>query len=112
MDVALDPTIGHVAALAGGAPPDAELNPIRIGIRRLFDALHMVAKLFAVIALVSELMIVVSDVASRALFAHSFLWSDEAAKLVLSVIAFVGGAVAYREDRHASVALLVNLFPP
>jgi TRAP-type C4-dicarboxylate transport system permease small subunit len=77
----------------------------------IVSACHVVAKTITAIALIAELVVVVSDVIGRALFSHSFLWSDEAAKLALSVITFVGGAVAYREGRHAAITLLVDLFP-
>jgi tripartite ATP-independent transporter DctM subunit len=111
MDATLDPTIGHIEDLADGVTAEGS-HPVRIKVRVAFDRLHLAAKFLIVVALIGELAIIVSDVVGRALFAHSFLWSDEAAKLVLSVIAFIGGAVGYREGRHASVVLLVNLLPP
>ena len=42
---------------------------------------------------------------------ESFLWSDEIARLVLSILAFIGGAVAYRRRDHAQVRLVLNLVP-
>lgn len=104
-----DPTIERFAAGSADASR-AAAGPARNGLIRVFDAVHAIAKTLIVVALVSELMTVVSDVTGRALFAHSFLWSDEAAKLALSVIAFLGGAVAYREGRHTTIELLVGLF--
>ena len=40
---------------------------------------------------------------------HSFLWSDEVARLALSILAFIGGAVAYRRRDHAFVRIVLNL---
>ena len=65
-----------------------------------------------VIALVGELGLVLANVAARAFFHSSFLWSDEVARLVLSVLAFVGGAVAFRRQEHACVRILLDVAPP
>ena len=64
-----------------------------------------------VIALVGELAIVLANVFARAFFHHSFLWSDEVARLSLSVLAFIGGAVAFRRRDHAFVRVLVDVAP-
>jgi hypothetical protein len=49
-----------------------------------------------VVALIGELGIVFANVLARVFFNTSFLWADEVARFVLSIIAFIGGAVAYR----------------
>ncbi|HUN52573.1 MAG TPA: TRAP transporter large permease subunit, partial [Candidatus Sulfotelmatobacter sp.] len=63
------------------------------------------------VALVGELAMVLANVAARIFFNSSFLWADEVAHLDLSVLAFIGGAVAYRRREHASVRVLLNLLP-
>ena len=100
---------GEGIAGVHGAPP----SPAQLGQSRgwIMNACHTVAKAVTAIALIAELVVVVLDVTGRSLFSHSFLWSDEAAKLALSVITFVGGAVAYREGRHAAINLLVDQLP-
>jgi tripartite ATP-independent transporter DctM subunit len=103
-----DPASEDFAGAHGGRPASASLNQSRAWI---VNACHVLAKTITAIALIAELVVVVLDVTGRALFSHSFLWSDEAAKLALSVITFVGGAVAYREGRHAAINLLVDLLP-
>src|SRR5947209_288891 len=45
---------------------------------------------------------------ARGYFHHSFLWADEAARLALSILAFIGGAVAYRRRDHAFVRLVLK----
>src|ERR1700739_228182 len=65
---------------------------------RLVDAF---AEGLVVIALVGELVLVLANVFARAFFHHSFLWSDEVARLALSVLAFIGGAVAFRRQDHS-----------
>ena len=64
-----------------------------------------------VAALLAELGLVLANVLARAWFHHSFLWADEAARLALSILAFIGGAVAYRRRDHAFVRIVLNLVP-
>ena len=64
-----------------------------------------------VVALLGELGIVFANVLARIFFSTSFLWADEVARFVLSIIAFIGGAVAYRRREHAFVRVLLNRCP-
>jgi tripartite ATP-independent transporter DctM subunit len=70
-----------------------------------------IAETLVVVALLAELLLVLANIAARAFFHHSFLWADEAARLALSVMAFVGGAVAYRRGQHAQVRLILAILP-
>lgn len=70
------------------------------------------AEAIVVAALFLELALVLANVVARGFFHHSFLWTDEVARLNLSIIAFVGGAVAYRRREHAHVRLILGLLPP
>ncbi|MCA6108445.1 TRAP transporter large permease [Bradyrhizobium cenepequi] len=106
-----NPAVEGFAGAPGCTGTSAALDPGRAWICHGVNACHAIAKTSIVVALVSELVIVILDVSGRTLFSHSFLWSDEAAKLALSIIAFMGGAVAYREDRHAAITLLIGLLP-
>ncbi|MFZ0206189.1 MAG: TRAP transporter large permease subunit [Roseiarcus sp.] len=69
------------------------------------------AETLVVAALFLELALVLANVVARGLFQQSFLWSDEAARLALSIMAFVGGAVAYRRQEHAHVRLILGWLP-
>jgi tripartite ATP-independent transporter DctM subunit len=62
-------------------------------------------------ALLGELGLVLANVFARSFLHQSFLWADEAARLVLSILAFIGGAVAYRRRDHAFVRVVLNLLP-
>ena len=64
-----------------------------------------------VVAVLGELGIVFANVLARIFFTTSFLWADEVARFVLSIIAFIGGAVAYRRREHAFVRALLNRCP-
>jgi tripartite ATP-independent transporter DctM subunit len=91
-------------AAAGVAP---KVSRVRPGLR----IIDTVADTVLVVALLGELGIVLANVLARAFFTTSFLWADEVARLVLSTLAFVGGAVAYRRREHAFVRVVLNLFP-
>jgi tripartite ATP-independent transporter DctM subunit len=70
-----------------------------------------IAEGMVVAALFVELSLVLANIVARSFFQSSFLWADEAARLALSVMAFVGGAVAYRRRQHAHVRLIIGLLP-
>jgi tripartite ATP-independent transporter DctM subunit len=63
-------------------------------------------------ALIGELATVFANVISRTLFDTAFLWADEIAKLALSTLAFVGGAVAYGSGHHTYVRVLLKAMGP
>lgn len=64
-----------------------------------------------VLALVSQLCITIVAVTLRSLMDTTLLWTDDSAKLTLPIIAFLGGAVAYRRDHHARIMAVVGLMP-
>jgi tripartite ATP-independent transporter DctM subunit len=70
------------------------------------------AESLVIAALLAELGLVLGNVLARAFFHHSFLWADEVARFTLSILAFIGGAVAYRRSDHAFVRILLNLMSP
>src|SRR6516165_10833844 len=75
---------------------------------RVVDAF---AETLVIAALLGELGLVLGNVFARSYFHHSFLWAEEVARLSLSILAFVGGAVAYRRRDHAFVRVVLNLVP-
>jgi hypothetical protein len=52
---------------------------------------------------------VLANVLARTYLHHSFLCADETARLTLSILAFIGGAVAYRRRDHAFVRIVLSL---
>jgi tripartite ATP-independent transporter DctM subunit len=74
-------------------------------------AIDRAAEVLVCAALVGELALVVGNVLARLYLHHSFLWADEAARLTLSIIAFIGGAVAYRRHDHAAVRFVIGACP-
>jgi tripartite ATP-independent transporter DctM subunit len=71
-----------------------------------------VANAVLAVALLGELGVVFANVIMRTLFDTAFLWTDEVAKLALSTLAFVGGAVAYASGHHTYVRVLLKRLGP
>ncbi len=94
--------------LAQGGP---RLTTLRTGALRVIDAVHLLATMAAAAAMLIELVVILCDVTQREFFSRSFLWADEAAKLSLSTIAFIGGATAYRSRQHTCVRVLLDRMP-
>ena len=69
-----------------------------------------IANAVLVVALLGELGAVFANVIARTFFDTAFLWTDEVAKLALSTLAFVGGAVAYASGHHTYVRVLLKRF--
>jgi tripartite ATP-independent transporter DctM subunit len=63
-----------------------------------------------VLSLSLELIVVLSEIASRLISKESILWSDEAAKFFLSMITFIGGPLAYRAKLHTTVEAITAKF--
>jgi len=101
--------------ITGEAPPvAAELDPAAThpgAESRWSRALNQTLGGVLAAALLSELGVVFFNVVGRAFFDYPLLWSDEAAKLALSTIAFLGGAFAYRRGGHAFVHALLEVLP-
>jgi tripartite ATP-independent transporter DctM subunit len=105
---------GELANLPGSADPGSEaksLGRIARGVKSGLDLLDSCFRAVLVLALVAELALVLTEIFSRFWFQQSLLWADEAAKLFLSLMAFVGGALAYRARHHTTVEFLSRKMP-
>jgi tripartite ATP-independent transporter DctM subunit len=87
-------------------------GPVADRLRAGLNALDAIFRAILVIALVLQLAIVLTGIVSRFWFDESLLWADEAAKLFLSLTAFVGGALAFRARHHTTVEFLTGKFSP
>ena len=104
------PTPANLSREAQSALAQDLVSARRSGVAlRILDRL---AETLVVAALFLELGLVLANVLARLWFGRSFLWADEAARMALSILAFVGGAVAYRRREHAHVRLILGLLPP
>src|SRR5260370_3729319 len=96
--------IGVQARIAAGGQPALRAAP-----NAILRAVDAFAESILVAALLGELGLVLANVLARAYFQQSFLWADEAARLSLSILAFIGGAVAYRRRNHSFVPAVLTL---
>ena len=103
---AIPPKASSKAEAAAEVGP--KVSPVPAGL--VFRILDTFPEAVVLIALLGELGVVLANVVARICFHKSFLWADEVARLALSTLAFVGGAVAYRRREHAFVRVVVNLF--
>jgi tripartite ATP-independent transporter DctM subunit len=97
----------NVEAGLGSAVMTEPAKPLAEG--GLLRGVDAIAEAIVVFALIGELLVVLGNVFARVYLQHSFLWADEVARLTLSTLAFIGGAVAYRRRDHAFVRVVLNL---
>lgn len=101
-------TLAEDAALIALAPHE---GAAREAFRRLCGWIDIAARGIAAAGMLIELAIIIVDVFRRELLHSSFLWGDEASKMALSLVAFLGGAAAYRGGQHTSIRVLLDLMP-
>jgi tripartite ATP-independent transporter DctM subunit len=95
------PTAGPLIGIQEEAQQD---NPI---VRWMDAALDIGVGL----AVAAELIILFGNVITRSVFSYTILWANELGHLVLVVIAFVGGALAYNRNEHIAVHAVVERLP-
>ena len=106
---------GELLQMPGSVDPGARAvsrGPVMDLIRSGLNGLDSGFRAILVIALVIQLAIVLTGIVSRFWFHESLLWADEAAKLFLSLTAFVGGSLALRARHHTTVEFLTGRFSP
>jgi tripartite ATP-independent transporter DctM subunit len=62
-------------------------------------------------AVLTELIILFANVITRSFFDFTILWANEFGHLVLGVVAFVGGALAYNRNEHIAVHAVIERLP-
>ena len=87
-----------------------EQHTVAIGADRLVP-LDRVVDVVVGVALVGELLVVIANVVGRVFIDTPLLWADEVSGFALSIIAFLGGAIAYRREQHVLIRTLVDLLP-
>jgi len=79
--------------------------------RRALHFIDRTARVLVVTALIAELTVVITDITIRFLLTQSLLWTEEASKLCLATLAFLGGALAYRARHHTAIQFVTRFFP-
>jgi tripartite ATP-independent transporter DctM subunit len=73
--------------------------------------LCLAATTIAAAALLIELAVVMVSIIGRATIGYGPMWADEASRLALAIIAFIGGAAAYRGAHHTAVRFVTDRLP-
>ena len=99
---------------AGTSPHVTSRNGtlLSLAVSRVATALYLIARLGAAAALIAELVVVLFTITERSLFDRSILWNDEASRLALSIVTFIGGAASYRGAHHNSIRLITDRLSP
>ncbi len=95
----------HPEAARHGAVAEAVARPVLTG------AMDATLKYILAAALFVELGVVFFSIVSR-IFGIPWVWTNEAAEMSLTTIAFLGGAFAYRRGEHAFIHTLLNALAP
>lgn len=80
-------------------------------IKKFFKAIDSIFEKFTLVALVSLILIVTTQVMTRKLFNFVFFWSEEITLLLLAWFAFMSIAIGFREYIHLGIDSFTNLFP-
>ena len=102
----------HAAAPPAGRGAIWRSKTVATGLRKGIDILDLAGRTVIVIALLSELTVVLTDVTIRFVSSNSLLWSEEASKLCLTTVAFLGGALAYRARHHTAIQFVTRFLAP
>jgi len=91
-------------------------QPALTGWRGMFEQVNRRTEVLAdgavIVALLGELVVVLATVVGRALFDDSLTWGQEVAHIALTVITFIGGALAYRRNYLLSLETITKRLPP
>lgn len=80
-------------------------------LRRIVLALDTALETFALLALLSMILIVTMQVFTRKFFNFVFFWSEEVTLLLLVWFAFMGMAIGFRENLHLAMESITDVFP-
>lgn len=95
-------------AVSSAAGPAIAAGDAARTVSRVVHAAGLVATIAAAAALLIELAVVLVSIVGRTVVGHGPLWSDEASRLALAIIAFIGGAAAYRGAHHTAIRLITD----
>ena len=79
-------------------------------VKAVLNKIDLATRVVLVTALLAELAVVLTDVTIRFVATESLLWTDEASKLSLETLAFLGGALSYRARHHTAINFVIQFF--
>jgi C4-dicarboxylate transporter DctQ subunit len=71
-----------------------------------------ISKVIIVILMSSMVLILGTQVFSRYVLNSSIFWNEEFSRYCVIWIVFLGIAIAFKEEQHANITNLVDIFPP
>jgi tripartite ATP-independent transporter DctM subunit len=98
-------------AHATSAAPAIPARGLTAGYSAVARLLCLAATTIAAAALLIELAVVLVSITGRAALGYGPLWSDEASRLALAIIAFIGGAASYRGAHHTAIRFVTDRLP-
>jgi len=78
----------------------------------LIDGVTIAAKALAAIMLAVMLLVVIAEVGSRYFFSISFPWANELIRFMMVWVAFIGGAVTFKDGGLVFFDMILNKLPP
>ncbi|GJD51494.1 hypothetical protein OPKNFCMD_4249 [Methylobacterium crusticola] len=93
------------------AEPYAALPARRPFLRTVTDSLLRTVQVLAALALAADLLVVAAAVLWRFLFGDSLEWADEVARMLLILVAFLGGAAAVAHGQHVGIRIVRDSVP-
>ncbi|MDR3532707.1 MAG: TRAP transporter large permease subunit [Rhodopila sp.] len=102
----------EASLLVDGGIVDRDLLGLGASGGRFQRCLNGVLDILLALALLGQLGIMFFTVVSRYLFDYQPLWGQEISMITLTMLAFVGGAVAYSRNKHMAVEVLVQRLSP
>jgi tripartite ATP-independent transporter DctM subunit len=98
----------EAASLDKGLEPGVIEVRTRSGLVRVTE---LVCEYAVVIAIIGEFVVLFGNVVVRTAFNSSWVWALEPSEVALTIIAFVGGALAYLRGQQPAMTALVSRLP-
>lgn len=96
---------------AEGGEREFRLGTAAAALHATLELIDLFSRAVLVAMFCGELGLILIEISRRTLFDQSFLWLEEISQIILLAIAFIGGAIAYREHSHAAVSFITKSFP-
>ncbi|WP_083588043.1 TRAP transporter large permease subunit [Bradyrhizobium erythrophlei] len=103
------------AAASGSPPIPSEVAPqTRSGgaLRKIDRALGIIIAVPTAVLVIVEVFVLLGGVASRYVFHHPIIWSDELASTLFLWLAMLGSAIALHRSEHMRMTALVGMLSP
>lgn len=97
--------------MQAAAAPGAGARPGLVARNHLAKGLDKTLDVAVGIAILAELIVLFANVLTRTFFDFTILWANEFGQLMLTIVAFVGGALAYNRNEHIAVHALLDRMP-